>query len=118
MLGGDLRSGYGSGGVDGRLTSRGLYGRMSSGGVSGVLAPLPSGVRGPGPSGVLAPRIGIGGVLGPPVVTGAGSGGVRGRLPLFQLPRLFSFELHLYNKYIIYHTIYINKPFDFLYEKI
>ena len=81
MLGGDLRSpnpgdrmsvsGYGSGGVDGRFTSRGLKDLLlSSGGVSGVLAPLPSGVRGPGPSGVRAPLIGIGGVLGP--VTGGG----------------------------------------------
>ena len=39
-----------------------------------------------------APRIGIGGVLGPATGKG-GSGGLRGRLPLFQLPRLFSFEL-------------------------
>ena len=39
----------GDGGVDGPLISRGLNKRVSSGGVSGVFAPLLCGVRGPGP---------------------------------------------------------------------
>lgn len=70
MLMGDLLErllGYGSGGVDGRLTSRFLG---AGGGVSGVRAPRgPSGVRGP---------IIIGGVEGPSGVRGGSPGGVLG----------------------------------------